>query len=107
MAAADGWQPLAFNESTGKFVINTVPIGQRLVRGVASGDTTYKTLGVVPGSNSSLEMTVYPDFGTISADGCGEIGGTGDYIVSVTIVNNGTPTFLVDKISLTFEEGPC
>ena len=104
---ADGWHPLTFNESTGKFVINTVPIGQRLVRGVASGDTTYKTLGVVPGSNSSLEMTVYPTFGTISSDGCGIISGTGNYIVSETIVNNGTPTFLIDKISITFEDGPC
>jgi len=104
---ADGWHPLSFNESTGKFVLNTVPIGQRLVRGTASGDTTYKTLGVVPGSNSSLEMTVYPTFGTISSDGCGVPGGAGDYIVSETIINNGTPTFLVDKIALTFEDGPC
>jgi len=102
-----GWTPLTFNENTGKFVINTVPIGQRLVRGVASGDTTYKTLGVVPGSNSSLEMTVYPKFGTISSEGCGTISGTGNYIVSEQVNNNGSPTYLIDKITITFEDGPC
>jgi len=102
-----GWNSLSFNENTGKFIINTVPIGRHRVRGTGSEDTTYTIIGVVPASDINLEMTIYPKFGTLISNGCGGISGSGNYIVSEQISNTGSPTFIIEDMMVSYTNSPC
>jgi len=102
-----GWNSLIFNESTGKFTSNNVPIGMHRIMGIGGDDTTYNYVSIIPSSNVSLEMTTYPNFGTLVSNGCGYISGNGNFIVSEQISNNGSPTFVINKIKTMFFDGPC
>lgn len=102
-----GWNSLTFNDRTGKFASGSVPIGLHRVRGIGGNDTTYAYVAVVPSGDVSLEMTTYPNFGTLMSNGCGYISGNGNYIVTEQISNNGAPTFVIDRLRTMFFDGPC
>jgi len=103
------WHPLTYSSSTG-FKINTVPIGLRQLRAISAGDTVYKTISVEEANGTTgntLTMTVYPDYGNLTyVSGSASISGAGNNQVSFTVTNTGTPTFDIDRMTITWEALP-
>ena len=102
-----GYQDMTFDQTTGKFRTDVVPIGQRLVRSIASGDTTYKTVTVSPGSVTEIEMTIFHNFGVLAVPACAAVTGSEDEMVSAVINNSGSPDILVDKLTISWPDGSC
>ncbi|RMF07153.1 MAG: type II secretion system protein [Candidatus Neomarinimicrobiota bacterium] len=106
---SSAWHPLTYSAANG-FKISTVPIGLRQLRAISAGDTVYKTISVEPANGTTagtINMTVYPDFGNLTyVAGSASVGGAGSNQVSFTVTNTGTPTFRVNKMTITWTALP-
>ncbi|MFQ6614683.1 MAG: prepilin-type N-terminal cleavage/methylation domain-containing protein, partial [Fidelibacterota bacterium] len=104
---SNAWTPLVYTAADG-FKITTVPIGLRQLRAISAGDTVYKTLSVEEANGTTggtITMTVYPDYGNLTyVGGSASVSGAGKNMVSFDVTNTGTPTFKINKMTITWEK---
>ena len=97
------WNSLTYQSSEGYFEITTVPIGLHQARVISAADTAYKAFSIIPGTSmgSPQQMTVYPQYGTITyAAASYTLGGAGFNELSFIVNNSGGPTFNIDRVNI-------